>query len=92
MYPVLTGVACIFCRIRATSPKTNCSKITALPLDGQLQKHSLEQHSDDTHAIERGGEYPAYTTCSAGRPDHGIVMSPCATAGVDMSLCVTAAC
>ena len=56
--------------IRATSPKTNCSKTTPLPLDSTTKLS--DRHSDTSGADEKqGGEYPAFPTCAAGRPDHG---------------------
>jgi hypothetical protein len=60
--------------IRATSPKCNCSLSYTIPKDADAATtanaaaiaSALPKNADGAAA-----EWPAYTTCHAGRPDHG---------------------
>ena len=50
---------------RATSPKTNCSHSWEI-------KPGREQLTTDNKEVDDStSEWPGYTTCNAGRPDHG---------------------
>jgi hypothetical protein len=61
--------------IRATSPKTNCSTSYTVPKEATAAMVAAaaarEQASSQLQADGGDAEWPAYTTCKAGRPDHG---------------------
>ena len=48
--------------IRATSPHTNCSNTWVVPINGTGPPPSFNMNENN---------YPALSTCAAGRPDHG---------------------
>jgi hypothetical protein len=59
--------------IRATSPKCNCSTSYTVPKDATAATTAAAAAAA-TAASESGSgesEWPAYSTCAAGRPDHG---------------------
>ena len=64
--------------IRATSPRTNCSTSYSVPKDASAAAVAAAAARSSARALEAGGaesdaEWPAYTTCQAGRPDRAIM-------------------
>jgi hypothetical protein len=60
--------------IRATSPKCNCSRSYTIPKDADAATTANAAATTSLlaeNAAEIEAEWPAYTTCHAGRPDHG---------------------
>ena len=73
--------------IRATSPRTNCSRTWAVPRPGNAAAAAVAAAAARGEPAAAGGEaaggrrdlapgegdeeFPAYSTCRAGRPDHG---------------------
>eukprot|EP00039_Didymoeca_costata_P004349 m.72778 g.72778 ORF g.72778 m.72778 type:complete len:733 (-) comp12357_c0_seq3:125-2323(-) len=51
--------------IRATSPRCNCSNTWTIPISGS------EGGTKTINLKQNDSEWPAYSTCKAGRPDHG---------------------
>ena len=56
--------------IRATSPRTNCSRSWAVPRPGEAAVVAAAPSREEGQQLGED-EFPAFTTCRAGRPDHG---------------------
>ncbi len=60
--------------IRATSPKTNCSRQWTIPINASAAEASMAHAAlaEKDHEEQMPSEsWPAYVTCQADRPDHG---------------------
>ena len=60
--------------IRATSPSCNCSNSWQIPVDADGPTSAARASEAASSQLQSTGDsaaYPAYSTCAAGRPDHG---------------------